>query len=387
MVTASESLLLLPAAAAAAVAGIGTLKIATSGFDQAIKDIRDQKKFAEDLQAISPAAQQAALSIQQLLPEFDNLKNATQDAFFSGLGGTGGLIDRLGTNLIPQIQNLTTSIAGSFNQMMTNVGNQLLTPDSQSALQNTMNNIAAAFQNAAPAAASFADAFERIMSAGSDFLPGLGTSVADLAEKFDQFIQNAEKTGDLKKWIQDGIDAVAELAKQIGAIGETVYKVFGTDGPNNIRLFGAEIRTLLGDSKAAQGVFTEMANRMIAGIKDIAQGIVNAFTAAFNGVMEVVTLGAWDGKAAPRLPDLRLPNPGIDQPPNNPNPANPPPMGPATGQNPADLLLPPGGATSNQPFSGLPGSVPPSPPGAPPGIIPVPPAPAAGAAGNKPSQT
>mgnify|MGYP005614274727 CR=1 FL=1 len=78
--SASQSLWLLPAAAGAAGAAFGTLKLATMGFGDAIGDIGDPEKFAEDLQKLSPAAQQAALAIQAMMPACTQLKNATQVA-------------------------------------------------------------------------------------------------------------------------------------------------------------------------------------------------------------------------------------------------------------------------------------------------------------------
>ena len=51
---------LLPAAAGAAGLAIGSLKIATAGFADAIKEVGDPAKFAEAIKALAPKAQQAA---------------------------------------------------------------------------------------------------------------------------------------------------------------------------------------------------------------------------------------------------------------------------------------------------------------------------------------
>jgi hypothetical protein len=56
------------------------------GFGDAMKDINDPKKFAEDLTQISPAAQQAAQAIQGLMPQINTLMMTVQDAFFNGIG-------------------------------------------------------------------------------------------------------------------------------------------------------------------------------------------------------------------------------------------------------------------------------------------------------------
>jgi hypothetical protein len=228
---ATQALWLLPAAAVAAGAGIGTLALATSGFANTIKDIRDPKKFATDIQSLSPAAQQAALSIRNLLPAFDGLKNATQDAFFANMGEQ---INRLATTYLPSIQNLTTSIATSFNTMLTGVANQLMTPETQTSMQTTFANIAQTFQNLAPAIQPVVKAFTDIAAVGSGFLPGLATDIANAAQSFATFIANARETGQLQIWIQQGIDAIKNLASALGELVQIWYRTFGPEAKTGI---------------------------------------------------------------------------------------------------------------------------------------------------------
>lgn len=223
---ATQALWLLPAAATAAAAGIGTLALATSGFADTIKDIRDPKKFAADIQMLSPAAQQAALSIQNLLPAFDKLQHATQDALFAGMGEQ---INRLATTYLPSIQNLTTSIAGSFNNMLTGVADQLMTPETQASIQTMFGNITQMFQNLTPAIQPLVQAFTDIATVGSGFLPGLATSISNAANSFAVFISNARESGQLQVWIQQGIDAVKNLATASWELIQIFYRVFGPE--------------------------------------------------------------------------------------------------------------------------------------------------------------
>jgi hypothetical protein len=55
--TATGALGMIPAAATAAAAGIGTLQLATAGFSDTIKEVRDPEKFATAIQSLAPAAQ------------------------------------------------------------------------------------------------------------------------------------------------------------------------------------------------------------------------------------------------------------------------------------------------------------------------------------------
>lgn len=223
VVTASQSLWLLPAGAAAAAAGIGTLMIGFNGLGDAMKNLRDPEKFAESLQSLSPAAQQAALAIRALIPQWDQLTRSTQDSLFNGLGQE---INKLANQYLPGLQSMTTSIAGSFNTMFKGVADTLMS--NPQLISQIMGNIETAFSNAAQAAAPFTEALMRITAVGSDFLPELASSISDAASQFADFIADAAETGKLKQWIEDGINAAKELASTVFDVGHKIYDAFGS---------------------------------------------------------------------------------------------------------------------------------------------------------------
>jgi hypothetical protein len=170
--SAAQSVLILPAALGAVATAFGTLKLATLGFSDAIDAIRDPEKFAEALKALSPNAQEAARQIQSLLPAFDQLKNATQDAFFAGVGG---MLNQLANQYLPTIQSATTGIASAFNSMFSGLANQLMTPETQSAIQTFLNNTVTRVPKlGALLSHPLSKAFAELMSVGSGFLPGVG---------------------------------------------------------------------------------------------------------------------------------------------------------------------------------------------------------------------
>jgi hypothetical protein len=208
--SASQSISLLPGAIGGAAVAFGTLKLATLGFGDAMDSIKDPEKFAEALQNLSPAAQQAALAIQQLLPAFDRLKNATQDALFAGVGQQ---LNQLVNQFLPTIQTATTGVASAFNQMFTGVADQLMTPETQASIQTFLQNITKAFQNLAPVTGPLVKAFTDIMAVGSGFLPDLASAAADAATAFSQFISEARASGDLKKFMGEGLNTLKELGR------------------------------------------------------------------------------------------------------------------------------------------------------------------------------
>ncbi|AAN12678.1 tail length tape measure protein [Mycobacterium phage Omega] len=231
VVTASQSLALTPAILMAAGAGFGTLALGVSGFSDAIKEMDDPEKFAEALQSLSPAAQQAALEIQYLVNgPLGDLKKATQETLFEGVAQR---FRSLTNTFQPEIMRLTTGIAGAMNGMFDEFTNQLMTPGSQKAISSIIDDIVKAFQNLQPAIAPFTNALLKISETGASFLPDLATGLANAATSFSRFITEAQRSGKLEEFIQKGIDAAKSLGDAIWTIGGRIYEVFGNKSPED----------------------------------------------------------------------------------------------------------------------------------------------------------
>ncbi|MGV0717852.1 transglycosylase family protein [Mycolicibacterium sp. XJ662] len=197
-----------PGVTAAAGAGIGSLALGLSGFGDAIEDIRDPEKFAEAIKRLSPAAQAAAMSVRNLVPEFDRLRLSTQQALFAGVGP---LISELANTLLPTIQATTTGIANALNNMFGQFAMQLQTPKTLAALDEIGHNLVATFDALGPAVAPFTDAIVEIARVSTGFLPQLAQGLANAAQEFGQWINDISASGELEQWISRGITAVGQL--------------------------------------------------------------------------------------------------------------------------------------------------------------------------------
>lgn len=285
VVTASQLLWAMPAAATAAAAGIGTLVIGMQGFGDAVKNIRDPEKFATALQNLAPSAQQAALSIQALLPQWDTLVRSTQQNLFAGVGQQ---LNALANQFMPALQSMTTSIAGSFNQMFMGITNTL--SSNPQLITGTLDNIKQAFQNLAPAAAPFTKALAEIVNVGSKFLPQLATSVAEAATSFGEFITNAAKTGQLQQWITDGIDAAKELASTITGIGETIYDTFGSARPEEFKKTLEDVNTVVSGMATFITKVEQGWDFMARAARGACNTVIDALNAVLNPLGTVINL-------------------------------------------------------------------------------------------------
>lgn len=273
-VTASGSLLVLPGVLGAVGGAFGTLKLATNGFSDALESMEDPEKFAESLNKLSPAARQAALSIQALMPALTQFKNATQDALFAGVGTQ---LNTMAASLLPQIQQMTTSVASSFNQMFMGATNTLMA--NPQLVSNITGNISAAFQSLAPAASTLTNALAQLVSTGSDFLPSLAQGAANAAQSFSNFMTEAARTGQLEKWINDGITVVTMLKDAVTEAGR-MFMALGGDGKTAmsdivlaVNTVSTAVRIVTGDLEAWKNVFPTIGDIARKTFEDIASMI------------------------------------------------------------------------------------------------------------------
>jgi hypothetical protein len=265
----THALWMIPAGAGAAAAAIGSVKIATLGFSDAIENMGDPEKFFAALQNLSPNAQQAALAIQALMDPLKQLKQATQDAFFADVGP---MINQLAQQYLPMIAQLTTGIGGAFNSAFKSVFDQLLTPETQAVLQDTVNNLVSAFERLAPAAGPFVDAITRIVQTGASYLPGMADAITDAAEGFADFITKAQETGDLERWFQLGIDAASAFWDMLKALGSAFVAL----APTGIKAIESITKIIEGMTPPVL-LFINNLNSVLAPIAGIAEATTRMY--------------------------------------------------------------------------------------------------------------
>lgn len=280
---------LLPGLGVAGAAAVGTLTLATQGFSDALGDIRDSKKFNEDLKELSPNAAQAATAIQQLMPSIDGLRFATSDSLFAGVGQK---LSQLSSTYLPAVQQMTTSIAGSFNQMFAGVANQLMTPETQGAIQSAMANIGKAFQNLVPAIGPVTQAIADLVNVSSGFLPGLATAISNAATSFSNFISEASKTGELKQWIQDGVDALKQLGTLLPDL-KNMFNDFKANGKDGMDVVVGAARLLIKTLGGIADLFGDLSRgwKMQANVAAMSFGMIEkAISAALTPMREIIKL-------------------------------------------------------------------------------------------------
>ncbi len=280
----------LTGALGAAAVGMGTFKLATNGFSDAISNMGDTQKFVESLRNLSPEAQQAALALRNLMPVFDELQRATQNAAFAGSGPQ--LTNFLG-QMLPVVRETTTGVATAFNEMFTSITNQMMSQGTFASIEQFARNTVSAFHELAPAAAPFVSALSDIASVGSGFLPLLAGQISDLAQEFSTWISEAKADGSLAEWMARGINAAEALlsviddtAKMFDSLGDR-----GSSAINKIvtgvELLTSSIRILNGDLTGLGDLMPALGDIMLEPFEKITS-FVNMATGSLNYLIRAI---------------------------------------------------------------------------------------------------
>ena len=220
---AAGALLLLPAAGAAAGIGMATLKVGVAGFGQAMKDLGDPKKFAEDIAKLSPAARDAALSVRGLVPAWTSMQQVVQQNLFAGVSGQ---ISGLAGIYLPMLRTGLGGVAVELNASGIALANWARQAATIGAVQTIFTNVRNTMQALHPVGVAIASIFLDIATVGSGFLPGLATGFANAAEKAAAFISSARQTGELARWIEGGLAVLRQLGALAWNVGSVLTSIF-----------------------------------------------------------------------------------------------------------------------------------------------------------------
>jgi hypothetical protein len=210
------SALVIPAAAVAAGAAMGTLKVGLQGVSKAFKQfLKDPEKFREMASKLSANAKETLLTLDKLRPRILAFRNAVQDALFAGLGK---VLLNLARSVLPIVQQNFVSLAHVFNAGAKDLAGFVQQASTLKDLKGISSNIVAGFKALRPAIKPAAQAILDLVAAGSQFLPQIGAEITKLTQKFANFIRQARTTGQLQQWIAAGLGVLAQLGRIIGNI-------------------------------------------------------------------------------------------------------------------------------------------------------------------------
>lgn len=192
-------------------------------------------KTAAALAKLSPSAREFVLTAQSLGPAWTQARKDIQEPLFSGMGpALKSLADA-------QLPTLKTGLANINREINTGLRSSMLLltgPQMQKDFALSLSNTQGLFAGIGRSMAPLTQAATSLITVGSSFLPGLGDGIENASKKFDNFITNAARTGQLRDWMQQGVTASKQLGDGIGNVGSIIASVFRAAGAEGNQLEG-----------------------------------------------------------------------------------------------------------------------------------------------------
>jgi hypothetical protein len=222
---ASGVLGLLPAVAAQGGIAMATLKIATAGVGDAMKET-DPKKLAEDLKKLSPEAQKTVKAFHSLDGVFHSIKTTVQDSFFKGIDSQ---IKPLGARL-PMLSSglkfVGHELGGIASDFLKFADSKQVFVQLNDIIFGTGHGIVGIRAALKPLYPALLD----IVHASSLSLNAMGGGLEKLTTKFSGFITAVTdngKGGSFATWIQTGLTSVKQLGSSLKSVAGIISGVFG----------------------------------------------------------------------------------------------------------------------------------------------------------------
>ena len=295
-----------PAAFAMLAAGVAAVTIGFHGFFDAIVG----KKKDEALAKLPLEAQKAALALRGVGTQ---IAKPVQKAFWVEMGDSLQVTIK---ELVPTLQDGLQGSARGMAQMFTGVLTSVRELNGSGGLKTIFDNVNVGISNMAKGAKPFTDAMGILTLAGSRWMPLFGDSVARTAERFKNFIAEAERTGRIDQWIATATSSFQQLwssVKSVHSIFSGLTQIAAAAGSSGLRDMAAglqhiadivngepfrsrmitvmegaragvdlfsdgfqKLRTIIGNSATTLGAFLQLSG-------DTLGKIVHSFSAMFDG--------------------------------------------------------------------------------------------------------
>jgi phage-related protein len=216
---------LAPAAIGGAIFSLISLKLALSGFGDALKAglSGDTEKFAQALKKLAPAAQEAVKQFVALAPAARELKRVVQNSFFAPWLDD---IKPLATTYLPILRAEMAYLAGSAGVAVHQVAALFTPPDAAQAFQAMLHDFAKTFSNIASAIPGLVSGFFNLAGAGSKWLSRLSGGLSDLANKFSAWSAEFVDSGRFDAFVSHGLSMIGQLKDALADVVGIVRKVF-----------------------------------------------------------------------------------------------------------------------------------------------------------------
>jgi hypothetical protein len=201
---------MLPTLGASVASTFTILSMAFNNIGQSFSDIPIVAQQA--LAKLPPAARKARNALAGV---YTDIRDPVQNLFW----------EEIGTSLQDFVHRILPEVKRGLLQMTPHVARfakGFLDSFTEIAKKGEMRamftNLSKGFDEAVGAAKPLADAINTFGLRGSFFLPRMGKWVKNLARDFNDWTQEAEKAGDIDRWIEQGISSFKDMGRVINGV-------------------------------------------------------------------------------------------------------------------------------------------------------------------------
>lgn len=180
--------------------------------------------FAEAMARLSPNAREFVLAMKALGPAWTDLRLATQDALFEGMGAS---VTTLAKRQLPVLKDglvgINTALNTGIRASLAEFSSELAADDFGVFLTNATTGaqgLAGAFR---PLSRMWMD----LNVVGSEYLPRMGRAIEEVTTKWSHQINIARQTGDLNAIIDNGIQAWGRSMRGLRDVGGILMGTMG----------------------------------------------------------------------------------------------------------------------------------------------------------------
>jgi hypothetical protein len=305
LLPATGALVALPAAFAAIKVASATVKVAVGETGDAIKKgLTGTAKEAEKaLKELTPAQRDFARTIIALKPQIEGLKEAVSERFFRPFVDD---IRPLAERYFPLIRKQMADLAGPIGGLAEQFAETASKAQVMQAVPRLFDGTSNAVVRLRGAIDPLVQALAATISATAGKLPGLAQSIANVATKFNGFVQRSAQSGAIGRVFEEGKRTIIEFSGVVRNVASILSTVFRAATANSQGLL-TNLREITG--QAAAFLKTGQGFGALTAIFGVLAQLGAAFQVALAGVLPAVAdafqqLGPAVGAAALPMAEL-----------------------------------------------------------------------------------
>jgi hypothetical protein len=185
---------------------------------------------AEAYAKLSQAGKDLVDVLRALGPQWRGVQQVVQQAVFAGVAGD---VRALSNAYLPVLRTQLAAIGVGWNMAFRGTAQVATTAGFVDDMNTSLANSATFWQRIGASFAPFVSGFRQFAVVGSTFLPGIGSWVERIANRFNAWATAARTTGKAHDWIANAIVVLGQFWQILKNVGGAIAAVFraGSGGP------------------------------------------------------------------------------------------------------------------------------------------------------------